>query len=269
MPWQFVNTGFCNGAFNMRFDENLALSLRRGTGHPTVRVFGWNPYCISLGYNQKEQDIDSEKCQREGIDVVRRPTGGRAILHAEELTYSVVMFANGRNVLETYNEISRALVRGLKLLGAEVELTKSQPNFQKLYREPSSIPCFSSSARYEIEYKGRKLVGSAQRRFDDVVLQHGSVLTGDFHQRLVEFINPQIYNRSAQGNSPLKVEEIKKDLSNHTITLSDILQREITFDELADCIRRGFELEWNVEFTQSEASESRSILKNNLMETGL
>ncbi len=249
MTWQFLNTGFRDGAFNMRFDEELASELKTGDGQPTVRVFGWKPYCISLGFNQKIEDINLEKCGREGIDVVRRPTGGRAILHAEELTYSVVMFADGRNILETHRDISRALVHGLRLLGADAELAKSQPDFPRLYKNPSSVPCFSSSARYEIEYRGRKLVGSAQRRFNGVILQHGSILIGDFHQRLAEFLNPETRNHSFESREPPKREELRQTLADHTITLSEILQRTVTFEEVAERIKRGFQEEWQIEWT--------------------
>src|SRR5690606_2653286 len=113
-------------------------------------------------------------------------TGGRAILHAQELTYSVVMPSEGRSIMEVYRQISEALTAGLKSLAPDIGIAKSQPDFQKLYREPGSIPCFSSSARYEIEFDGRKVVGSAQRRIGSAVLQHGSILIGDAHLALAD-----------------------------------------------------------------------------------
>src|SRR5512135_3130593 len=89
--WQCVDTGRQTGAYNMEFDESLARQLLSGDGAQTLRFFRWKPWAISLGYNQDDAVVDSAMCSRDGIDVVRRPTGGRAILHAEELTYSVVM----------------------------------------------------------------------------------------------------------------------------------------------------------------------------------
>ena len=136
----------------------------------------------------------SIKHQSAGIDVVRRPTGGRAILHANELTYSVVMQVRGKNVLNVYEDISRALIVGLQELGASVAIEKSQPHFPSLYRSSSSVACFSSAGRYEIKYNGKKLVGSAQRRYavvngEEVVLQHGSILLGSEHKQIVDYLN--------------------------------------------------------------------------------
>lgn len=100
MTWRFLNTGFRRGKFNMEFDEYLAGRLLEGKGSPTLRVFGWSPYAVSLGYHQSEDEIDLQRCAEEGIDVVRRPTGGRAILHAHEVTYSVVMPGAGRKIMD-------------------------------------------------------------------------------------------------------------------------------------------------------------------------
>ncbi|MEK9136365.1 MAG: lipoate--protein ligase family protein, partial [Bacteroidota bacterium] len=180
--WNFIAGGEYTGDFNMSFDEMLAQRLVSGLGAPTLRLYRWKPWAISLGHNQNLSDINIDRCRRDGIDVVRRPTGGRAILHAEELTYSVTMPVDRRGILQVYNEISTALVEGLRQFGVDVSLQRSQLNFVETYKSPSSIPCFSSSARYEIEWKGKKLVGSAQRRYTgnggEVVLQHGSILCG-------------------------------------------------------------------------------------------
>jgi len=223
----------------MDLDEALANNYK---GVPVLRVFGWKPYCISLGYNQNPEDINSSLCLSEGIDVVRRPTGGRAILHAEELTYSVVLNSDGKGVHEIYKEISMALLGGLQVLGANVEFAKTQPDFGNLYKTKSSIPCFTSSARHEIEFEGRKLVGSAQRRYDDIVLQHGSILIGDFHKRLPDFLS--------EGLEPRIKDIIRKEIESKTVTLNGIMSREISFDEAAHSIKIGFEREYNISFKE-------------------
>ena len=241
--WRFIDTRENTGEQNMRFDEMLAQSLVEGRGRPTVRIFRWKPWAISLGYNQDARDLDVERCSREGIDVVRRPTGGRAILHAEELTYSVVMFSGRKSVLQVYNDISRALVRGLALFGVDVALQKSQPDFREQYRQASSVPCFTSSARYEIEWRGRKLVGSAQRRFSDgvrdVVLQHGSILCGPAHRRLADYLAIE---------NPAVVERIRRDMEAKTVDLAELTGRRVDPGELGFALRRGFELEWELTF---------------------
>lgn len=245
--WCFLDTGARAGAFNMQLDAELARRLQAGEGFPVLRLFRWSPWAISLGYNQSLDDIDLEACTRDGIDVVRRPTGGRAILHAEEVTYSVVMFSGRRGILDVYNDISRALVRGLALYGVETALQKTQPDFPSAYRHASSIPCFTSSARYEIERDGRKLVGSAQRRFgeggQDVVLQHGSILCGSAHRRLAEYL---------RVDDPGVLERLRREMQSKTIDLAEIQQRSVNVEELVLCLRRGFEQEWGIVFADSD-----------------
>lgn len=245
MQWRFIDTGGNTGDFNMRFDESLAKALLDGSGLPTVRFFRWKPWAISLGFNQDETRIDHARCATDGIDVVRRPTGGRAVFHAEELTYSVVMHSGGLSVLEIYNTISKALVKGLQLYGVEATLSKSQPDLRGHYRTLSSIPCFTASARYEIEWEGRKLVGSAQRRFrnhqtgTEVVLQHGSILTGPAHKRLVEYlVLPDEDSRSA----------LNEELKEKTADIPSITGYEVDMEQLTLCMKRGFEEMWEMRF---------------------
>ncbi len=238
----------------MQYDERLAMRLLEGNGCPTVRVFRWQPWSVSLGHHQNVEDIDVRKCAADGIDVVRRPTGGRAILHAEELTYSVVMPIGRRSVLEVYNAISKALLQGLHLFGVDAQLQRSQPKFGEVYRHASSIPCFSSSARYEIEWKGRKLVGSAQRRYNngcrEIVLQHGSILLGPAHVRLSEYI---------AGNDLRLQEDIRKDLRQRTVCLQEILEQRIDHVTLARSVRRGFEVTWGIQFAPGETFVQQSV----------
>jgi lipoate-protein ligase A len=247
MDWNFVNTGKHPGAFNMEYDESLVHSITDGNETSTVRVYGWNPPAISLGWNQRVEEIDVTMAQRDAVDIVRRPTGGRAIFHSEELTYSVAMISPAKNILSVYNEISQALVRGLKNLGAEVTLEKSQPHFPSLYQSASSAACFSSSARYEIQIAGRKIVGSAQRRYvgrkgEGIVLQHGSLLLGPDHKRLINYLNM----RNDQERSRLKAE-----MDNKTIDLSEALGRTIMFDECIESVKSGFEEAWGINFKSS------------------
>jgi lipoate-protein ligase A len=226
----------------MDYDEALARGLASGAGVPTVRVYGWRPAAISLGWNQATEEIDCEKALAAGIDVVRRPTGGRAILHCDELTYSVTMRARGKNILAVYDEISRALISGLHHLGAQVAIEKSQPHFPTLYRTGSAAACFSSAGRYEIMFNGRKLVGSAQRRYaagdaDEVVLQHGSILLGAGHKHITDFLRvPSEEQRCA----------VRQSLDEKTVELSSILRRHVTFEETAEAVFWGFKKEWGI-----------------------
>ncbi len=237
--WFFLNTGYKDGDFNMNLDVKLALLLSTGEARSVLRVYGWRPYTISIGYNQDEKVFDVRKIKESGLGFVRRPTGGRAVLHAEELTYSIVMRAGGKSVIEIYNLISHAIVSGLNLLGINLELSQTQPDFRKLYGDFSSISCFASSAKYEVQFRGRKLVGSAQRRYGDVVLQHGSILIGEFHKKLPEFLNV---------DSADLIQKMKDEIENKTICLNEIFGREVSFEEVAEVLKKGFEIEFGVEF---------------------
>ena len=248
----------------MRLDEAHAAAMSRGEIGPLVRLFRWRPWAISLGYNQRADDIDSARAAADAIDVVRRPTGGRAILHAEELTYSVVMDAGRKGVLQVYNEISEALVTGLRLYGVEVSLQKSQPNFAEHYRQASSVPCFTASARYEIEWRGRKLVGSAQRRFSgearEVVLQHGSLLCGPAHKRLADYLS---------AGDPAQVARVRSDLEEKTVDLAEVSGGPVDVERLAVCIRKGFEQAWGIVFrADGEFAVDRPALRRTAAQTG-
>ncbi len=255
VQWQLLNTGFHPGQYNMRLDELLAERLLLYQGSPTLRLYGWKPHAISFGYNQPHTDFDEERCAAHGIDIVRRPTGGRAIFHAEELTYSVSMFAQGKNIAESYCEISKALLSGLQLLCADVEYASTQPNLPQFYRSRSSVPCFASSTRYEIQHRGRKLVGSAQRRFaahggDEVVLQHGSILLGPGHKRLSEFVRVETEETRAA---------LYESLETKTTQLDSVLGRPVSFDEVASALKKGFELAWNIVFTEITVDELLAV----------
>jgi len=244
--WRFVNTGYHSGAFNMDYDEHLAHAVQNGAQPPTLRVYGWEPAAISLGHHQAITDIDETACRARGIDIVRRATGGRAILHASEVTYSIAMLSGERSINEIYSAISRALACGLQLLGASVEFAATQPEFAALYKQASAIPCFASSARHEIQFDGKKLVGSAQRRYAsavqaEVVLQHGSILTGDEHEQLIDVLAITETQRAA----------MRAGIREKTTTLEAILGRRVGLDEAAAALRRGFEQTWDIHFTKS------------------
>jgi lipoate-protein ligase A len=254
MPWLLYAGGEFRGEQNMAADEAMARALADGRGKPSLRLYRWNPWAISLGHHQSAGDIDEERCAADGIDVVQRPTGGRAILHAEELTYCVVMPAGRRSILDAYNDISAALVEGLRIFGIETSLQKSQPKFSDEYRDPTSVSCFSSSARYEIEVDGKKLVGSAQRRISgssqEVVLQHGSILCGPAHLRLAGYLrlkNPALRARAAES------------LRRHTTDLGAILGRPVDRDLLAGAVGEGFEKAWGIRFEAASAAALSSL----------
>lgn len=244
MKWFLIETGAATGKFNMTFDVELAQNCKSDEAY--FRLYQWKPYCISLGANQKFEEINLLKAEKDKIDVVKRPTGGRAILHAEEITYSVVLpysnlFDKSRifSAKEIYEKISRSLIRGLEIyhpIFSNLELESLQPNFPILLKKPTGILCFGSTAKNEVKFNGKKLIGSAQRKFNSVILQHGSILCGTFHRKLADYINVD--------------EETKiflaKELSEKTIEIETITQAPVNYKKLSDCLINGFEEIWKI-----------------------
>jgi lipoate-protein ligase A len=250
MTWRFENTHHRSGAFNMQYDASLAQRLVWSAGPPTLRVYGWRPWAISLGCHQRLDEIDLISARADDIDVVYRPTGGRAILHAEEITYSVTLRTTEKPSA-LYERINQALVCGLRLLGVGASLETTQANFPVLYRHPSSAVCFSSSARHEVKFNGKKLVGSAQRRFrasdgSVVVLQHGSLLLGPSHRAIVDYLS---------GITEEERNRLRDILQRKTVDLQEILGREVEFEEAAEALRRGFTVVWNAMFDAHDGVE--------------
>ena len=175
--WEFIDNGFNTGRFNMDFDIKL-VERCKNENKSFLRFYRWKPYAISLGYNQTKfasgHKIDTDKCKADGLDIVERPTGGRAVLHSEELTYSVVTKSDDA-VHEMYKKISLALLNGLKLIEPEktelqaLSFTKEMPDLLKLAKTGMYNLCFNTSIKNEINCKGKKLVGSAQRDRKSVV----------------------------------------------------------------------------------------------------
>jgi lipoate-protein ligase A len=170
------------GAENMRRDLSLLDACARGAIPGAVRLYGFSPACLSLGRMQALDDVDLEACARDGIDVVRRPSGGRAVLHDQEVTYSVVCRSTdptfGGRVLESCSRIHEAVAAGLALLGVRTTPRAMPADVRRDAREGAAVAdCFARPAAHELlDDRGRKLVGSAQARRAGALLQHGSVL---------------------------------------------------------------------------------------------
>src|SRR5215831_1844491 len=183
--WRLVLTPAARGAENMALDEALMERARR-TGEWVLRVYSWRTPTISLGRNQTARGrYDLQRMQGRGVDVVRRPTGGRAILHAREITYSITAPVDGAGSLrESYHRINRLLATALLSLGVDAVTVAGggQRHFS-----PGMTPCFDQPAEGELTVDGRKLAGSAQWRQDGALLQHGSILVGDDQSTLAEF----------------------------------------------------------------------------------
>ncbi|WP_438448666.1 lipoate--protein ligase family protein [Gorillibacterium sp. sgz5001074] len=204
--WRLIRSGACSPAENMAVDEAILTLHSEGRVPPTVRFYGWAPATLSIGYFQKaEEEVDVEEVSRQGIGFVRRPTGGRAVLHDAELTYSIVVSESypgiPRSVTEAYRVLSEGLRLGFVRLGLHAEMTElSGDKKEALAGAPASAACFDSPSWYELVVEGRKVAGSAQVRQKGVVLQHGSILLELDTQalfRLLRFRSEESRNRLA------------------------------------------------------------------------
>ncbi|MBM3274429.1 MAG: lipoate--protein ligase family protein [Candidatus Sericytochromatia bacterium] len=173
---RLIDDGAARGSWNMAVDAALLAALCDGIAVPTLRFYEWEPAALSLGYSQRTEDLDFSACLRQGIEVVRRPTGGRAVLHAAELTYAVTMPIGGESVAESYCKISKAIARAISraLSGAGVEILLA-PGTRSQSR---AADCFAVATQADLLADGRKIVGSAQVRRRGALLQHGSIKVG-------------------------------------------------------------------------------------------
>jgi lipoate-protein ligase A len=247
--WRFINSGKLTGAQNMALDMAMTEAVARGEALPTLRVYAWQPHAISLGYHQSENDIELETCKKDAVDVVLRPTGGRAILHANELTYAVSIPPTSpffdKDILAVYDVISRCLVASLKVLDINVDFERARKTPKDFSRGELSSLCYASSVQYEISIGKRKLVGSAQRRINGSVLQHGSILVGDEHLQITKYL--------AAKNEAWR-ERVKKYMEKNTASLSEVTDKELTYDVMANALKHGFQNELGIQFVEDNLS---------------
>ena len=217
----------------MAVDEAILRAVAAGSVPPTLRFYAWDPACLSLGRAQPVADVDLPALQAAGFDLVRRPTGGKAILHVDELTYSVVVpqedprVAGG--IVESYRRLSTGLVRGLERLGI-VDLVADQRVENRRLEGPV---CFEVPSDYEITVGGRKLVGSAQMRARGVVLQHGALpLYGDITR-----ICPLLAAHPDPARVRARATTVEEALDS---VGSAPNRRTVTWDEAADAVAAGF-----------------------------
>jgi len=252
-----LDTGWSDGATNMATDEAIMLAVAAGKSPPTLRFYGWSPPCVSIGYAQAlDQEVDLDACRRYGYTWVRRPTGGRAVLHIDELTYSVIAPLDeprvSGDILTSYRRLSRGLVTGLRLLGCRVE----QANPSCIRGQSASAACFDAPSAYEILASGRKLVGSAQARRRRVVLQHGAIpLEGDVG-RIGDVL---VLSREARTT-------LRDDLRRKATALDDALGRTASFHECAEALRVGFSEALHLTLLHGELTPDEQVAMHLLRE---
>jgi lipoate-protein ligase A len=232
--WRVILSGHLPAADNMAVDEAIFEAVAARSVPPTLRIYGWAPPGVSLGYFQAVvPGVNLEAVRRRGYGLVRRPTGGRAIIHHHEVTYSVCIrledLAAGSSVLESYRAISRGIEAGLTLLGVPAAIPGRLPGAREKGRELPTV-CFAKAGGGDMLVDGRKIVGSAQMRREGAVLQHGSIPIRIDLAEHMEILGDAGQNAQAQQQA----------LRQAACGVADAIGRDISFEELGDSIVTGF-----------------------------
>ena len=232
--WRWISDGLLTAEENMTLDAALLADCEQGRIPPTVRLYGWSEPAITIGYSQNvEAELDIERCRELRIAIVRRPTGGRALLHTHELTYAVVAPVSlapfNRGLKATFQAISEALLVGLQRLGIQGDLnTCKERSAPGVTRSPA---CFASLNHCEITVDGKKLVGSAQKRTSKAFLQHGSLIIESDHA---------LFSSVLKFDTESEREATQQRLMHSTTTLSQICDRTFSFEEISAALQEGF-----------------------------
>ncbi len=235
--WRIIDNGPADPAINMAVDEAISLACRQGQSPTTLRFYTWRPASLSIGYFQNASaEIDIERCKAQGYGFVRRPTGGKSVLHDQELTYSVVARADNplfpKDLHSSFMVIAQALILGLDYLGIEGQVFGSTSPQRRTRSSEVSPSCFASAMGFEIGVDGKKLVGSAQRRWRDGFLQHGSILC--------RFDPGQLFNLLKFYDEGERTRALAKTAKTVT-SLSSILQDQPDIHHIKEGLIQGFE----------------------------
>lgn len=258
--WRLLPVDTLPGSMNMAVDEMLMEKVGQGE-RPILRFYLWERPTLSVGYFQDaRKQVDFEVCNMEGVDWVRRPTGGRAVLHQYELTYSVIVPLDYPDlpdgVTPSYLWLSKGLVTGLQQLGVPAEISDGSKGSRG-----QTAACFDSPSWYELTVDGKKLVGSAQTRREGVLLQHGSILLD---------LDTDLYVRCLKHASAREKQVTKRILANKATYLKAIIG-DISYSKVANAIGGGFAKALGISFTEcsltDEETHQACMLNNNKYST--
>lgn len=250
--WRFIDSGNGSPSFNMALDEALLDWHSEGKIPPVIRFYGWNPATLSIGYFQKvEKEIDLDAVKQHKLGFVRRPTGGRGVLHEHELTYSVIVSEDHpdmpKTVTEAYRVISEGILKGFHQLGLEAYFAVPKTAEERdALKSPRSSVCFDAPSWYELVVEGRKVAGSAQTRQKGVILQHGSIL--------LDLDEDKLFSLFKYPNERVK-ERMQKAFKSKAVAINEISARKISLDEAKQAFYKGFAEGLDVELVPYELSE--------------
>ncbi len=255
MAFRFIDSGSNTASRNMAIDEAV-FSHQGKTGFEyTLRLYTWTPPAVSIGYFQDlSKEIDLENCKSLGMNYVRRPTGGGAILHDIELTYSFTASTGGiisTDISESYKVICEAIIIGLKSLGIDAKNRNRKAGISLKQRK--SPVCFVEASNYDIIVKGKKIVGSAQRRIKNRLIQHGSILI-DFDTKKMH----SVFKTSSQFR------EFHRGFVNDVTCLNKELGYSIDPSKLKQAVCLGFEKRFERRIRREDLTIKESMLVEKL-----
>jgi len=250
--WRFIDSGNCSPEFNMALDEALLDWHSQGLIPPTIRFYGWNPATLSIGYFQKvDKEIDLDMVKKHNLGFVRRPTGGRGVLHDKELTYSVIVSEEHpdmpKTVTEAYRVISKGILYGFQSLGLDAyfAIPETEAERQGL-KNPRSAVCFDAPSWYELVVEGRKVAGSAQTRQKGVILQHGSIL--------LDIDEDMLFSLFKYPSERVK-ERMKNNFKNKAVAINALRETPVTVDLAKKAFKKGFEEALHINLERYELSQ--------------
>jgi len=254
--WRIIQDPLGDGEFNMAKDRAILIACNEGAAPATLRLYGWQRPTLSIGYSQDvTKNIDLESCEKNRIPVVRRFTGGRALLHQYELTYSVVApiphKAFPGSLRGAFGKISQAILESLKvgkIENAEIAGKKDRKSGFESGRSPA---CFSAANHCEIIVDGKKLIGSAQRRLRSAFLQHGSLILD---------MNPKLTHALLRYPSEIERQAVLESLISKTTTLKQIFKKNLEYNEVTQWFLKGFQKSFSGNWSEGQLSARESDL---------
>lgn len=265
--WRYIQSGRRDPAYNMAVDEAILIAHSEGRVPPTVRFYGWDPATLSIGYFQKaEEEVDFGQVEQQGVGFVRRPTGGRAVLHDKELTYSIIVSESypdmPRRVNESYRVLSQGLLQGFRNIGLQAEMVSLASEEEKAkYASSGSAACFDSPSWYELVVEGRKIAGSAQTRQKGVILQHGSIL--------LDLDADQLFSLLRFPSERVK-ERLRRSFDGKAVAINDLVKLvdrpPVELSQAVEAFHEGFEQGMDIQLEASDITSYEQELVEQLMQ---
>ena len=252
--WYFIHSGPCSPSFNMAMDEALLNWHSEKLIPPVIRFYEWEPATLSIGYFQQvHKDIDLDEVRRQGLGFVRRPTGGRAVLHEHELTYSIIVEEDYPNmpqsVTEAYRVLSEGLLLGFRNLGLDAYFSVPDTAEKKEdLKKPKSAVCFDAPSWYELVVEGRKVAGSAQTRQKGVILQHGAILLDMDEEKLLSLF--KFADEEAR-------EKMRQKLPEKAVAMNRLVDKPFTIEQCVGAFKSGFQDSLGIELIPYELTEAQ------------